>query len=91
MIWPFCFFPARSLSRRACTLQARSPFPRTHVVSMANQAVGYVPTRTAYAQGGYEPGHAARTHGMTEAAEEMITEAAVRLLLRSWEKTVRRG
>jgi len=36
-------------------LRARSPFPYTLVLGLANEAIGYVPSRHAYAEGGYEP------------------------------------
>jgi hypothetical protein len=36
-------------------LRARSPFPYTLVLGLANEAIGYVPSRHAYEEGGYEP------------------------------------
>ena len=36
-------------------LRERSPFRHTLVLGLANEAIGYVPTRRAFDEGGYEP------------------------------------
>jgi neutral ceramidase len=36
-------------------LRERSPFRHTLVIGLANEAIGYVPTRRAFEEGGYEP------------------------------------
>jgi neutral ceramidase len=46
---PFELFVEVGLS-----VQARSPRPRTWVVGYANGSLGYMPSRQAYAEGGYE-------------------------------------
>ena len=56
---------------------ARSPFPHTLYAGYTNGAIGYVPTRAAYAEGGYEVTHAC--HVAPEAGEQ-IEEATIRLL-----------
>lgn len=58
-------------------VKARSPFRRTLFVGYANGSIGYVPTRPAYAEGGYEVTHAAR---VGPAAGEIIEREAVALL-----------
>lgn len=62
-------------------LQARSPFPQTLVLSLANQATGYLPTRSAFWAGGYE----VSVSRLCESSEEVACETANRLLLDVWE------
>lgn len=59
------------------TVKARSPFARTLFVGYANGSIGYVPTRTAYAEGGYEVTHACRVGPQ---AGEIIEREALDLL-----------
>ena len=33
----------------------KSPFSNTIIIGLANQNVGYLPTRAAYDEGGYQP------------------------------------
>ena len=40
------------------SIVARSPFPQTLYATYTNGTIGYVPTRAAYAEGGYEVTHA---------------------------------
>ena len=49
------------------------------VPAAAQQLIGYVPTRTAYPEGGYEVTHACQ---VAPEAGEMIEEESVRLLTR---------
>jgi hypothetical protein len=35
-------------------IKAASPFPQTFIAELANGAIGYIPNRTAYAEGNYE-------------------------------------
>lgn len=59
-------------------LKRRSPAAHTLVVELANDAIGYLPTREAFAQGGYEV-----TAGSTlyaPGAGEQLTDAAAALL-----------
>jgi hypothetical protein len=53
-------------------LRARSPFRQTLVLGLANDAIGYVPTRRAYDEGGYEPTAARFEPG---SGERLVEEA----------------
>jgi neutral ceramidase len=54
-----------------------SPFRHTIVAELANGAIGYIPSRRAYAQGNYEVVSARCAEG----SGEKLTDVAVRLLL----------
>ncbi|MCX8091002.1 MAG: neutral/alkaline non-lysosomal ceramidase N-terminal domain-containing protein [Verrucomicrobiae bacterium] len=60
-------------------LKAASPFRQTHIVELANGSIGYIPKRSAYAEGNYEVLAARCAAG---SAEELVA-AALRLLERS--------
>jgi hypothetical protein len=60
-------------------IKAASPFPRTWVVSLANQYIGYVATPSAYYAGGYEP-RTARSAKMAPWAGQSIVEASLKAL-----------
>jgi hypothetical protein len=53
-----------------------SPYPHTIIAELANGAIGYIPSRRAYAQGNYEVVSARCAEG----AGEMLVDAAVTLL-----------
>jgi hypothetical protein len=53
-----------------------SPFPTTIIAELANGAIGYIPSRRAYAQGNYEVVSARCAEG----SGELLVEAAVKLL-----------
>jgi hypothetical protein len=53
-----------------------SPFPHTIIAELANGAIGYIPSRRAYAQGNYEVVSARCAEG----SGELLVDAAVRLL-----------
>ena len=57
-------------------IKTASPFPHTLIITHCNGAAGYLPTKEAYPQGGYEV--ESSSFG-PEAAEEVVQEA-VRLL-----------
>jgi len=57
-------------------IKARSPFPHTIVIELANDSFGYVPTRKAFDEGAYEPTNATIEPG----GGERLVEAAVGLL-----------
>ena len=40
---------------RGLAVRERSPFRHTLVLGLANEAIGYEPTRRAFDEGGYEP------------------------------------
>jgi hypothetical protein len=60
-------------------IKAASPFPRTWVVSLANQWIGYVATPSAYYAGGYEP-RTARSAKLAPWAGQALVEAALAAL-----------
>jgi len=60
-------------------IKRRSPFGRTFVVELADDYVGYVPTREAFREGGYEV-MTARTSKLAPGAGETMVEAALELL-----------
>lgn len=53
-------------------IQKKSPFPYTFVVTLANDGIGYIPTRAAYEQGSYEP---TSTRLEAGAGEAMVAKA----------------
>jgi neutral ceramidase len=57
-------------------IKAASPFRQTHIVELANGAIGYIPNRSAYAEGNYEVVSARCAEG----SGEMLVTAAVRML-----------
>lgn len=60
-----------------------SPFPNTWVLGYSNGCQGYVPTREALAEGGYEGADSFRWYGtlpLAPEAGEVMVEAAVRML-----------
>lgn len=59
------------------SIVARSPFPHTLYAGYTNGTIQYVPTRAAYAEGGYEVSHACQ---VAPEAGEQIEEESVRLL-----------
>jgi neutral ceramidase len=59
------------------SIVARSPFRHTLFAGYANGTIGYVPTRAAYAEGGYEVTHACQ---VAPEAGEQIEEESIRLL-----------
>ena len=70
--------PGEILCELGIAIAGRSPARHTLIVELANDAIGYIPTREAYAQGGYEvtPGATWYQPGCGEA----LMEAAVRQL-----------
>jgi hypothetical protein len=56
-----------------------SPFRHTLSAGYTDGTIGYVPTRAAYAEGGYEVTHACR---VAPEAGEQIEDESVRLLRR---------
>ena len=57
-------------------IKRRSPFGQTMVLELANDGIGYIPTRRAFDEGAYEPEASALCPG----EGERIVETAVRLL-----------
>jgi neutral ceramidase len=77
----FVGFPGEVFVELGLSVKRASPFPYTFPVELCNDAVGYIPTRAAYDEGGYEatsspfpPGTGER---MVETALELLHELAV--------------
>ena len=58
------------------SIKAGSPFAQTHIAELANGNIGYIPNRSAYAEGNYEVVSARCAEG----SGEMLVGAALRLL-----------
>ena len=57
-------------------IQDKSPFPNTIIVALANDDIGYIPTRAAFEQGGYEP----TSSPLATGGGERIVARAIELL-----------
>ncbi|HOX57746.1 MAG TPA: neutral/alkaline non-lysosomal ceramidase N-terminal domain-containing protein [Candidatus Paceibacterota bacterium] len=75
--------PGEVFCETGLAIQQASPAEHTIVIELANDAVGYLPTREAYVQGGYEvtPGATAYAPGCAE----KLAESAIRQLKRLFE------
>jgi len=60
-------------------LKGDSPFPHTYVVGLGNGCEGYIPTRAAFDEGGYEV-RTARSSKLHPDAEDMMVAAGSELL-----------
>jgi hypothetical protein len=69
--------PGEVLVEIGLDIKKRAGIENLFVVSLANDAVGYVCLRQAYQEGGYEPGNGT---DLAEGAGEIITEHALALL-----------
>lgn len=65
------------------SIKAASPFRQTHVVELANDKIGYVPSRSAYAEGQYEVISARCAEG----SGEMLATQAIEILDALYEAT----
>lgn len=72
-------FPGEPFRALGTEVRARSPFPHTFVVELANGWHGYIPTEEAFAHGGYETSLGMPNRLVTTAGTQM-TQAAQRLL-----------
>ena len=77
-----CCLPGEIFAETGLEIQARSPFVNTLVLSLANQSTGYLATRTALWEGGYE----ASVTLMSAESEGAAVDNAVRLLIGAWER-----
>jgi len=57
-------------------IKAASPFNQTHIAELAKGGIGYIPKRSAYAEGNYE----VESARCAEGSGEMLVTAAVRML-----------
>src|SRR5262245_66253389 len=69
-------FPGEPFTETAHAISSQSPFAHTLVSGYSNGGFGYIPTRAAFAEGGYET----EATPFSEAAAETLTAEAVRLL-----------
>jgi hypothetical protein len=69
--------PGELFAEIGMAIKRRSPFTVTCIAGYSNGSVGYIPTRRAYPEGGYEVTHACR---VAAEAGELIEREALRLL-----------
>lgn len=72
----FLSFPCELFTEIGVRIKAASPFRHTWPIGLANGYIGYVPTREAIAQGGYEPD----TRCVAGDAEEILVARSLKLL-----------
>ncbi|MDX1980743.1 MAG: neutral/alkaline non-lysosomal ceramidase N-terminal domain-containing protein [Bryobacteraceae bacterium] len=68
--------PLEMFCELALAVRDRSPFANTFFFGYANGWLGYLPTKAAFAEGGYEPG----VSPFTDRAEAEVVEAALKQL-----------
>jgi neutral ceramidase len=69
-------FPGELFTEIGLKIKKRSPFARTYIIGLANGCIGYVPTREAISQGGYE----VDTRRVADDAADLIIERSLELL-----------
>jgi hypothetical protein len=67
-------FPGELFSEIGMRIKERSPFPRTLLCGYAGGTVGYVPTRSAFSEGGYEVSDAYKLYGLPSAFRRDVEE-----------------
>jgi len=72
----FLSFPGELFTEIGMRIKAESPFRHTYILGLANGCVGYVPTRKAIREGGYE----SETRELDDSAEEVVVEQSLALL-----------
>ena len=68
--------PGEIFTELGLAIKKASPFPFTVIAELANGSIGYIPNRSAYAEGNYEVVSARCAEG----AGELLVESAVKLL-----------
>ena len=68
--------PGETFVEIGLSIKAASPFRQTHIATLANGSIGYIPNREAYSEGNYEPVSARCAEG----SGEMLMVTAIRLL-----------
>ena len=58
------------------SIKVASPFAQTHIAELANGSIGYIPNRSAYAEGNYE----AESARCAEGSGELLVQSAVKML-----------
>lgn len=71
--------PGEIFTEFGLEIKARSPFPATFIVELANGWHGYIPTRAAFTHGGYET-RLGYTSRLESGAGDQMVQAALRLL-----------
>ncbi len=82
--------PGEVFVEYALQLDSRSPYSQTVVLGYTNGCIGYVPTATAYAEGGYEVDTAYRYYGtlmIAPESEELICKTALEMLCQLAERS----
>ncbi|MFH1476977.1 MAG: neutral/alkaline non-lysosomal ceramidase N-terminal domain-containing protein [Verrucomicrobiota bacterium] len=74
----FISFPGELFTEIGQRIKAASPFRYTYIIGLANGSIGYIPTREAIPQGGYEP----LTRRLDDSAAEIIVDQSMALLRR---------
>jgi hypothetical protein len=74
----FVAIPGEYFVELGMRIQKESPFPYTFIVELANDDLGYIPTRRGFEEGGYEPTSTVLAPGSGEA----IADKAIELLKR---------
>ena len=72
----FVSLPGEVFVELGLAIKAASPFRHTYIVELANGAIGYIPNRSAYAEGNYEVISARCAAG----SGELLVESALRQL-----------
>ena len=70
--------PGELMVELGLEIKKRSPFEQTMVLELANDSLGYLPTKKSYEEGGYEPESSVFRAGVGE----QIVETALGLLER---------
>jgi hypothetical protein len=70
------FLPTEVFDEFGLEIKRQSPFAHTLVVELANESFGYIPTKTAFDEGAYEPTNSTIQPG----GGERLTDAAIALL-----------
>jgi neutral ceramidase len=73
------FLPGEPFVETALEIEESSPFGHTIVVAYSENSIGYVPTKQAFVQGGYETGPG-KWSFLKEGAERVIIACALQLL-----------
>jgi hypothetical protein len=74
------FLPGEIFVELGREIEAASPFHPTRTIGLTNGSMGYIPTRRAYAEGGYEAGYRSARyepengHNWAKAAAELLRE-----------------
>ena len=75
----FVSVPGEMFVELGLMIKEKSPFEHTYVVELANDYIGYIPTRVAFKEGGYETLNA-RSSRIGPEAGEILVENAISML-----------